>query len=299
VGGSGWQAAFSFGSAPVAWFPLGPREPWVPWYGTSFSYLHAVNAPHLELRGNVEVSRIRYINRDAPGAVTAVPRDVFMRARPVNGAAVAVPREVFRGSTPTQVGPGRPSRADFAHIDRPGSAPPAAVIDRSVVVRRTPADAAQARFRSAPQANAFRSAPPANALPRSAPPQVARPGPFGQPAQARGVQHPSPERVIPQDRPRLERVAPSPGIAPQARPQPERVFPQGRPRPERVAPPPPIAPQGGPQSERVFPQERPPRAVPQDRVAAPARGIPPSHEGRGDQPNPHEGVRNEAHKRAK
>jgi len=285
VGGSGWQASFSFGSSPVGWFPLGPREPFVPAYGASFAYLRAVNAPHIEWRGNVEVSRVRYVNREVLGATTAVPRDAFVRARPVSSAALPVPRDAFRNATPTQEAPGRPARPELARVGVPGSAPPAAAIDRTVVVRRTPPDAARARFRNAPQVVA---------QPRQAPVQGARPGEFGQPAQRRGPERPpqqqvappsvAPERVVPPPVPQREERRAAPPARPQseavAPPQPERVVPQERPRqraPQERVEPPPVAAQprpqpervAPPQPERVIPQERPRQRAPQERVEPP------------------------------
>src|SRR5439155_14078321 len=91
VGGSGWQASLSFGTAPVAWFPLGPREPFVPAYSVSPAYVRGVNTS--VGASTVNVTNVRYVNRDVSGAVTAVPRDAFVRAQPVARAAVAVPRD--------------------------------------------------------------------------------------------------------------------------------------------------------------------------------------------------------------
>ena len=72
-----------------------------------------VDAPYVDVRVNVDVGSVKYANRDVPGAFTAVPRDAFGRGRPVNSATISVPSDAFRNATPTQAGPGRPSRARF------------------------------------------------------------------------------------------------------------------------------------------------------------------------------------------
>jgi len=72
VGGSGWSASMRIGE-PVAWFPLGPREPYIPAYRVSERYVRTVNVSHVAVT-SVNVTNITYVNRDVPGAVTAVSR---------------------------------------------------------------------------------------------------------------------------------------------------------------------------------------------------------------------------------
>ena len=141
VGGSGWSVSLGFGSAPVAWFPLGPREVFVPAYRVSPVYVRSVNASHVNVTNiNINVTNVTYVNRDVPGAVTAVPRDVFVQARPVASAGVAVPREAVRSApvvgTTAPVAPQTASIAGTPTVH--AFAPPAAVARRQVVVRSTP-----------------------------------------------------------------------------------------------------------------------------------------------------------------
>jgi hypothetical protein len=138
VGGSGWHASLTV-NQPVAWFPLGPREPFIPVYHVSPEYVRAVNVTHVTVT-NVAVTNITYVNRSVPGAVTAVPRDAFVGARPVAAVAVAVPRGTIAqapiAGTAALIAPERESVvvATRARV----AAPPVAIVERQVVVRRTP-----------------------------------------------------------------------------------------------------------------------------------------------------------------
>src|SRR5579884_105665 len=79
VGGNNWRVSVSVGSgAAVAWFPLGPREVYVPAYRASPRYVTRVNTTNTVINNinvtNVyNVTNVRYVNREAHGAVTVVP----------------------------------------------------------------------------------------------------------------------------------------------------------------------------------------------------------------------------------
>jgi len=66
VGGPDVSLAIGFGGASgagvTAWFPLGPREPYVPWYHASAVYVNRVNVTNLYSRDAAEV-RSNYANR--------------------------------------------------------------------------------------------------------------------------------------------------------------------------------------------------------------------------------------------
>jgi Family of unknown function (DUF6600) len=76
IGGNNWGVSFGFGPG-IGWFPLGPGEIYRPVYFVSERYIHGLN-PALGL--NVRVVN-RFVNREAPGAVTVVTREVFTRGR--------------------------------------------------------------------------------------------------------------------------------------------------------------------------------------------------------------------------
>lgn len=79
---------------PVGWFPLAPREVYVPTYRVSAVYVRNVNRTHA---AHVDAALVatpgyaarvnRYANRRVVGAVTVVPADVIVRRRPVASAA--------------------------------------------------------------------------------------------------------------------------------------------------------------------------------------------------------------------
>ncbi len=100
VGGGSWSASARFGpGGGVAWFPLAPGEPWVPSYHASTTYVKNVNITNVHVTNinvtNVNVQNIHYKNVQVAGAVTAVPRETFVGAKPVRTAALPLqPQDV-------------------------------------------------------------------------------------------------------------------------------------------------------------------------------------------------------------
>lgn len=84
IGNPGWSASFSFGLAPaVGWFPLAPREVYVPAYRYSPNYIRQINVSHVQnvtiiQRAERPGGRENFIYRDRQQAVTVVPAN-FMR----------------------------------------------------------------------------------------------------------------------------------------------------------------------------------------------------------------------------
>ena len=79
-----------------AWFPLGPQEPYFPWYAHSDSYLTAVNLANIgavvaldRLLHPSNVDAIAYVNR--PVALTVVPTTVVVSGERVAPAIVHMP----------------------------------------------------------------------------------------------------------------------------------------------------------------------------------------------------------------
>jgi hypothetical protein len=110
IGGSGLSVSLNIGGGgPVGWFPLGPRDVYTPWFHASRNYFTSVNVTNIR---NVYVNktvinnyyddyqagrvgqrgRRGYTYRTMPGAVTAVPRNVFTGARPVRPAVLKLDR---------------------------------------------------------------------------------------------------------------------------------------------------------------------------------------------------------------
>src|ERR1035437_8032047 len=86
----------------VGWFPLGPREVYVPSYRVSRGYVNRVNVSNTTVNtttvtnvynttivnNNTTINNVTYANRNVSGAVTAVPQRSFASAQPVSRSAV-------------------------------------------------------------------------------------------------------------------------------------------------------------------------------------------------------------------
>ena len=142
VGGNGWGSSHVAGGG-VAWFPLGPREPYIPPYTVSNTYVRNVNISHVTVVSvtSVNVTTYRYVNRSVPGAVVAVPNQAFVRAQPVNSSAFVVSNtEVMQAPVRGTYAPMAPERESVLGRPMVGQAarPPAAVMSRRIVVRTAP-----------------------------------------------------------------------------------------------------------------------------------------------------------------
>ncbi len=142
VGGGGWGTTVVAGGG-IGWFPLGPREPYVPPYTVTNVYVRNVNISQVTVVNAqaVNVTTYRYVNRTVPGAVVAVPSQAFVRAQPVPAAAVVVPRdEILRAPVRGGYAPVAPVRESV--LGRPVrgvvAQPPAVVLQRPVVARVAP-----------------------------------------------------------------------------------------------------------------------------------------------------------------
>ena len=140
----------------VGWFPLGPREVFVPTYHVSAGYMTRVNISNTTVT-NVQVTNIynttivnrttnitnvTYVNRGVQGAVMVVPQHAFASAQPVARVAVKVdaaqiasaPINARVAVVPTREAVLGAKAASAGHVN----APPAAVMNRQVVAKRTP-----------------------------------------------------------------------------------------------------------------------------------------------------------------
>ncbi|NPT42686.1 FecR protein [Paraburkholderia sp. 1N] len=157
-GGINWGVNLAIGgavAAGVAWFPLGPGEPWHPHWGDhdhwSPSYYNRVNNTTVVNNYNRNVTNVNvtnihntYINYRAPGGVTAVPATAFVHGQSVGRFAQKVDPQQWRNA---QINPGGPGIAPVKESFGPGVRnanyrPPAAVMARPVVATRSPAVAA-------------------------------------------------------------------------------------------------------------------------------------------------------------
>lgn len=145
VGGSRFNLSLSIGGGGgVAWFPLGPREAYVPAYRASPTYVTRVN--NITVINNVNITNnnitnIRYVNQTAPGAVTAVSRETFVGARSVGRSTVPVNAQELASAQVMHTAAYAPSQASVLGRgagEATRARPPEAVINRAVVARATP-----------------------------------------------------------------------------------------------------------------------------------------------------------------
>ena len=156
-GGFSLSVAFGGGFSGVAWFPLGPRDVYIPGYRCSPRYVQNVNITNTRVVNitqvtnvynnynstvvNRNISRTNYMYANNARAVTAVSRDTFVNARPVSAAAVRVTPEQLKSVRAVQAVPLAPTRSSYvSSTARPVSARPAVPFtQRPVVARLNPA----------------------------------------------------------------------------------------------------------------------------------------------------------------
>jgi hypothetical protein len=136
VGGQGWSVTVSAGSTPVGWFPLAPREVYVPSYRASRNYFTRVNTTNTVInnttvvnvydkysKGKFDLNQVKYSNRLIAGAITAVSSKAFVNAQPVHQSAIRVDRRASKTGRLSDVAPFAPNTRSVAGT---GAAPPAA-----------------------------------------------------------------------------------------------------------------------------------------------------------------------------
>ncbi|MGZ9058413.1 MAG: DUF6600 domain-containing protein, partial [Burkholderiaceae bacterium] len=153
VGGSGWSVSISLGGgSPIGWFPLGPREVYVPSYQASRDYFTRVNVNNTVINntiitnvynnyssGTINVNQVNYANRSVMGAITAVPNSVFVNAQPVRPAAIRLDRKAVTSGEITRIAPIAPSaRSVIGAGKAAGARPSREAFERQVFVRNAP-----------------------------------------------------------------------------------------------------------------------------------------------------------------
>lgn len=160
-GSAGVSIGFGGGFAGVAWFPLGPRDVYLPSYHTSPAYVQNINVTNSRVVNvtqvtnvyntyhtttvvnNVTVNRVNYTYANNAAAVTAVSRETFVGARPVQASAVRVTPEQLQTVRVVQTAqPLTPTRASYvsatARVTPAASRPPVAFAQTRVVARIAP-----------------------------------------------------------------------------------------------------------------------------------------------------------------
>ena len=298
VGGAGFGVSLEFGGgAAVAWFPLGPRDVFVPAYHVSPRYVENINVTNTTVinrtyvtnyytnvqTNNVSVTNVRYTNQSAPGAVTVVSRDTFVNARPVAAATIrATPQQLaaaHRSSGPP-LAPSHASVTGPGRVSPAASRPPAALAARAVVTKIAPpanvhpmGGKVQPRPAAAPAAGRPATPPPAghpNVAPTPAKPAPATSQPAAKPAAS----------VPPPYQNNKPVTTPAPAVKPNATPAPAPK-PAATPAPTRPNYPP--QPTAKPAETRPAPAPAPkpatspvPPAKPQ--TPPPAKFTPPAQQ---------------------
>jgi hypothetical protein len=146
----------SFGVGVVGWFPLGPREVFVPAYGVSAVYMTRINVTNTvvtEVAIRNGAAGVVYANRTVPGAVVAVRGDAIVGGRPIAAAAIRVPPGAIERAEVMHAAPVAPERAAVLGGRAPLAGPhvpPAAIANRPVVAKMAPPPRPSARPASTP-----------------------------------------------------------------------------------------------------------------------------------------------------
>ncbi|MSQ97892.1 MAG: hypothetical protein EXR85_01115, partial [Xanthomonadales bacterium] len=159
VGGNNWGASISIGGGyqPIGWFPIGPREVYVPSYPVSQHYFNQVNVNNTVVNnttitnvynnyssGTINVNQVNYANRNVESAVTVVPSNVFVNAQPVAPAVLRVDRKKLATGETMRIAPIAPSERSVIGASKAAKVRPANQnYDRPVVVHNAPPPAEQ------------------------------------------------------------------------------------------------------------------------------------------------------------
>jgi hypothetical protein len=157
VGGSGFGVTVGFGGGVtgIGWFPLGPRDVWVPGYRASPRYIQNVNVTNTRVLTVTQVTNVynnytvnrtvnvnEYTYARNVSAVTVVDRETFVNARPVANATIRITPEQFESARVVENAPLAPTRNSYvASTAKPVPAsqrPAKSFTDRKVVAKLPP-----------------------------------------------------------------------------------------------------------------------------------------------------------------
>jgi hypothetical protein len=149
----GWVGAAPMGAPAVfnshiGWFPLGPREVYVPGPHVSQTYVRNVNVTNTTVVSNTYITNVyernitptHYVN-NRPAAVTSIPQNIFVSGQQVGRHAVQLPPAVLAGAVVAAAAPAiAPIRQSIVTPagGRGVPHPPAALLQRTVVARTPP-----------------------------------------------------------------------------------------------------------------------------------------------------------------
>jgi hypothetical protein len=137
----------------VGWFPLGPREVYVPSYPVSRTYVNNVNVTNTTVNTtvvnnyynttvvnkNVNVTNVKYVNQGVPGAVAATTPQAFTSAQPVAKNVVQVNQREVASAPVTATTPAvAPNKQAVTGSGAAAARPPATFASRAVVAKTAP-----------------------------------------------------------------------------------------------------------------------------------------------------------------
>jgi hypothetical protein len=271
IGGGGFGISLSVGGAVagIGWVPLGPDEPFHPWYHASRGYVRNVNVVNVS---NTTINNIAVVNNRMTvdrfanhSAAVVVPATAFTHAAPIQRATVAMSGaelahvsvaanlRQFRATPEARAAVVRPNAVG---VERPGVA--ATVAPHPVAMSAEPAARAAALPHAPGPAIRQRAAAPPGS-------QAARP----QTRPAAAAAPPGSQAARPQTRPAAAAAAPGAARPPAA--GQANVRPQAQPAPGAAHAAPAPANRPPPQQANVRPA-RPPQ--PHAAAAAPPRPRP-------------------------
>jgi hypothetical protein len=145
--GLGVSAPFGVGGG-AAWFPLGPRDVFVPAYHVSDVYVTRINTTNtildrttiLNVYHSPDAGNITYVNQRVGGAVTVVNHVTFVTGRAVAPNTINVSQREIENAPVYHGGP----QIQPEHVSIMGNVrvatvhPPDMVVNRTVVAQRTP-----------------------------------------------------------------------------------------------------------------------------------------------------------------
>ena len=216
------------------WFPLGPQEPYFPWYSHSDAYLNAVNLANIgaavaldRLLHPSNVDAIAFVNR--PVALTVVPSTIVVSGEPVAPAIVHIPPGQLKKMGRVVIAPQLSPTPQVLGAGRPIESPP--VVGRRQVIARGGAMTVSPKDRGRGHAReAVQSAGGEVAIPPRAPVRAPVRAPASSPSHGRGrdASWPPEERLVPPAQRVIRRlptpeptpVAPQRGRGAGAQPQP-------------------------------------------------------------------------------
>jgi Family of unknown function (DUF6600) len=163
VGGPHFAAGIAVGGGigvgvNVGWFPLGPREVFVPSYPVSRTYVNNVNISNTTVNQTVinnyynttivnknvtvnnNVTNVHYMNQSVAGAVTVTSGHAFTSAQPIPSNLVAVNQREIASAPVAAAGPAitPPKQAVLGAGAATKVHPPAAFQNRQVVAKTPP-----------------------------------------------------------------------------------------------------------------------------------------------------------------